>query len=62
MHCTYILIFHCQIKPTQEFGEWIYEWRAKNNYQLAKYWVGPFDVCIAIYHPSYLNKQLLKCT
>ena len=47
---------------TQEFFEFMYEWRNKNNNQIAKYWVGPFDVSIAIFNPSYLNKQLLKCT
>ena len=46
---------------TQEFGDFMDEWRTKNNYQLSKFWVGPFDVSIAITHPSYLNKQLLKC-
>ena len=45
----------------QEFLEFLYEWRVKNNYKIAKFWVGPFDTTIDIFNPSYINKQLLKC-
>ena len=45
----------------QEFGEFLYEWRVKNNHKIVKFWIGPFDVSLDIFNPSYINKQLLKC-
>ena len=62
----YIFIFlylysYYQIKMNQEFGEFLYEWRVKNNHKIVKFWIGPFDVSLDIFNPSYINKQLLKC-
>ena len=45
---------------TQEFNMKMYEWREKTKHNIARFWFGPIDLGLAIYHPKYVTKEMLK--